>query len=142
MKWTPGLVVLTILACGGDEIPSAPRVPDVAGVWTANWSNLNTNGLSCLASGVHLTLTQYGTRFSGTYNSGTLACNDSVMGTPNGMVVNGLLNGNGVTFQLDTPNLQQGGELSGSSMNGTAVWLVAGTNGQPVTLVGTWMATR
>jgi len=78
----------------------------------------------------------------GSYDSGTLTCNGTPFaGTVSGVVVNGLLNGSDVTFQLDSPNLYQGGTISGGAMSGVASWLVP-VNGQAVTLTGTWTAAR
>jgi hypothetical protein len=144
MKWRIVLAVL-VAACSGDSKPSAgrstPTFANVAGTWNVNWSNLNTRGVSCLAIGGHMTLSQSGATFSGVYGGALLQCNGVVVGLASGPVVNGSVGGSSIAFEMDTPDLHQSGAISRNSMSGSAVWRV-GVSGQVVTLAGNWAAMR
>ena len=102
--------------------------------------------MSCGLSATPLTLTQSGTTFSGSYGPGTLTCvagAQSVSGAIQGIVVNGTVDGNAVTFDLDTQDFHHTGSVSGSSMSGTARWTfdLGGSIGV-VVLNGNWSAAK
>jgi hypothetical protein len=144
MKWIPLFVVL-VAACNADSKTSGrlgtPSIANVAGTWNVNWSNLNTSGVSCVAIGGHMTLSQSGATFSGVYGGALLQCNGVVVGLASGPVVNGSVGGSSIAFEMDTPDLHQSGAISRNSMSGSAVWRV-GVSGQVVTLAGNWAAAR
>jgi hypothetical protein len=82
--------------------------------------------------------------FSGTYTGGELTCTGpgGTFSTPvePGDIVNGVVNGSSVSFDLDTPDFHLTGIAEGNTMSGTARWTV--NVGTQVTLNGNWSATR
>jgi len=140
-----GLLAI-LLACGGDD--STGPSTNVAGTWTASLSNMSGSGISCSStSPTTITISQQSTTFSGSYSGGELTCTgpggtaSEFIGS--GTILNGTLNGNSVSMDLDTPDFHLTGTVSGSSMSGTAQWVI--DFGQPtgvVTLNGNWGAAR
>lgn len=138
------LAALLVLASACSKDSTGPSIPNVAGSWNADW-NFTVNGVNChMAGGLPLSLNQTGTSFSGQFASGTFACTDGSSATfSNGTVVNGNLNGNTVTFDLDTPDQHQTGTITGSTMSGNATWRYTDpTTGAVQTKFGTWGASR
>jgi hypothetical protein len=143
------LLLLTALVACGDDDGSGPSTPaDVAGTWSASMSNLSGSGISCSSSSpTQLTLNQTGETFTGSYAGGEMACTGPGGGTSfeiePGTVINGSVDGNSVTFDLDTPDARQTGTVDGNSMSGTARWTIdLGALIGIVTLNGTWSAAR
>jgi hypothetical protein len=138
--WLSGLGVL--LACSGDGSGVAPSEnTNVAGSWNAIWLRMNGDGMSCTATGGHLELNQTGARFSGSYSVQTLTCNERSRGVSTGLVVNGSIAGNQVTFDLNDPAFHQSGSLTGDDMSGSATWTL-NIDGTSHTVTGTWSAVR
>lgn len=60
---------------------------------------------------------------------------------PGSVVVNGLVNGNNVQFDIETSDYRNTGTVSGSSMSGT-VSIRLDLGDEVVTLAGNWAAAR
>ena len=141
-------LAIALVGCGGDD-NSGPSTPaNVAGAWTASLSNLSGGGVSCSSSApTQLSLDQTGSTFTGSYQGGEMTCigpggTSSFAITP-GTVINGTVEGNSITFDLDTPDAHQTGTVSGNSMSGTARWrLDLGAPIGVLTLNGNWGAAR
>ncbi|HUL71358.1 MAG TPA: hypothetical protein VLT17_14110 [Gemmatimonadales bacterium] len=153
--WTAALVGLAsgMLACGGgSEAGLGPPPTTVDGNWNLTVTNLHAviqgATFTCNLSGTTLSLTQTGTSFSGSYSGGTMTCtyrgqNYSVPISGTGTVINGTLNGNAVTFDLDDPSFHFTGTAVENHMSGSCV--LQGDLGPPiglVTLNGTWQLSR
>jgi hypothetical protein len=140
------IALLLVLGCGGDS--TGPSTANVAGTWTASLSNMSGSGISCSSSSpTTLTLTQQNDNFSGSYSGGELTCagpgGSASEFIGSGTVLNGQVNGSGVSMDLDTPDFHLTGTASGNSMSGTARWEI--DFGQPtgvVVLNGNWGAAR
>jgi hypothetical protein len=138
-------LIAMVEGCSGDD-STGPSRASVAGSWTLSASNVSGSGVSCSLGNTPMTLTQSGDTFTGSYGPGTLTCvagGESISGGANGTIVNGVLNGNSVQFDLNTQDLHHTGTISGNSMSGTARWtfdLGAGTG--VVVLNGNWSAAK
>jgi hypothetical protein len=139
------LLALALTACGGDDA-TGPSNANLAGAWTLSATNMSGSGVSCGLSAAALTIGQSGTTFSGSYGPGTLTCvagSQSIGATIQGTIVNGTVDGNAVTFDLDTQDFHHTGSVSGTSMSGTARWTfdLGGSVGV-VVLNGNWSAAK
>jgi len=133
------VVAASLFACGGGD-SQGPKLADVAGAWRATWTNMSGGGHSCGLT-LAMTLTHQGTAFTGSYSNAIVACDGQSSAPFTGTVVNGAVNGDQVSFDLDTTALHQTGSLSGASMSGPATWtLSSGTS--TIVLTGSWAATR
>lgn len=136
--------LVTILAgCGSDS--SGPSHANVTGVWTLNAANLAAPGLSCSISGARLVLNQSGTSFTGSYSAATVACAGIPLDDLSGTIVNGTVNLQQITFDMDTQDNRFSGTVNGASMSGTASLVGAIEDGgsfTPVTFTGSWSASR
>ncbi|HEU4647612.1 MAG TPA: hypothetical protein VFS33_01035 [Gemmatimonadales bacterium] len=146
MRAVFALTLLLVAGCSGDG-PTASDPSTLNGTWSASFTNLGGSGISCSTTTVTATLTTSGNTFTGNYGSGTMTCaaagQSESAPIPGGVIVNGTINGNAVTFDLDTPDLHQTGTLSGNSMSGTAVWRAdLGPPYGVITLTGSWSATK
>jgi len=135
---------LAALGCSGAS-SSGPTVANVAGTWSYTADNLAAgNGVTCDIVNVTMVLDQNGSTFTGTYANAELQCLvngvEQDQGPYNGNVVNGVVNGDQVTFDFDTPAWTNSGAISGSSMSGPASVNVA-VGETTYTLTGTWDAT-
>lgn len=95
----------------------------VSGEWVYNATILVNDGVSCRVSDLVLTFQQSDSTFTGTYADGEAVC--AVVGFPPdtldlgaGVVLNGVVRGDSVIFDLDTPDWRNRGRVSGSSMSG------------------------
>jgi len=133
-------VLLVLGACSKDS--TGPSIPSLAGSWTMTWSNMNATGITCQTNAIPVSINQTSATFSGQYGSGTLTCNNGTPGTfTGGTIVNGNIQGNTVTFDLDTPDYHQNGTIGGTSMSGSATWHVS-VSGTTYILNGSWGAGR
>ncbi len=132
-------VLLVLAACGKDT--TGPSIPNVAGAWTATWQNMSASGVTCQTGAIPVSINQTGATFSGAYGTGTLTCNGTSASFTGGTIANGNIQGNTVTFDLDTPDFHQSGTISGTAMSGTATWRID-VSGTPYVLNGTWGAGR
>ena len=141
------LTLGSLLACSGDSTmgPDGPSTAQVGGVWTYAASNVAGGGASCTVTNLRLTFVQSGTTFSGSYSGGTMTCaaegESATIGPFQGTVVNGTIDGNRVSFDLDTQDWHNSGTLSGSSMSGQVTVRIDLGDG-PITLSGSWSAAR
>lgn len=133
------LAILSVWACGDNpgEPPSW-----VVGRWEADWVNLAGGTWRCSLSDVVLQFSQRGAALVGTYEHLQLCCNGVCSGFySSGSIVNVQVSGNAIAFDLDDPDfLHNTGTFAGASMSGSATWHAEFQT--PVTLVGTWSATR
>jgi hypothetical protein len=142
------IAVLGTLACGGDDDTGPSTPADVSGTWSASVSNMSGSGVSCTSDGATLlTLSQTGSTFSGTYSGGELTCSGPGGTTSgpigSGLVVNGEVDGNNVSFDLDTPDFHQTGNVDGTSISGNARWRFDfGPPTGVITLNGNWAAAK
>ena len=140
------LLLLLAAACGGGDDLAGPTHADVGGAWRIKFSNMSGTGATCNTNSADLTLTHSSaTAFGGTYGPVIVTCvagADEFSGTFQGTVVNGTVNGSSVAFDLDTPDVHQTGTVSGSSMSGSAHWIVNAPGGGTLTGSGTWSATK
>jgi|GEM_PF-620237 len=132
---------------GGGIGGGGPRNVDLSGEWVYNVSNLAGAGVACDVSGVVLSLRQQDSTFTGSYDEGQFICvaGEQQIGPEplrSGTVLNGVVRGDSVFFDLDTPDWRSRGRLVGNSMSGhTTVRIDLGL-GQVYTLVGTFGAAR
>lgn len=138
------LVVGLLSSCGdGGAGPSATPI-DVEGAWNWSMTNVSGGGLSCSVLNGNLSLNQSNNAFTGTYD-GNLRCVASgqtvIDVQTSGAVVNGVVQGSGVRFDLDTQDFHLTGTVSGNSMSGT-VTLRFDTGSSVVTMSGNWLASR
>ena len=141
------IAILGLLACGGDN-GTGPTSVDVTGSWAATLSNMNGSGASCSSTApTQLTLSKVGAGFTGSYQGGELFCSAPGATGPvfvgSGSIANGAISGRNISMDLGSPAFHLTGNLSGTSMSGTAEWamdfgLPLGT----VTLTGNWQATK
>jgi hypothetical protein len=139
MQRPSGFIVVAlcgILACGKDS--SGPSV-NLTGTWSGT-INLSGSGVGCAIS-LSMQLTQTGGAFNGTYSNGSVNCNGQTQSGITGTIINGVINGSSVSFDVDDPAAHQTGTVSGNSMNGTARWTL-NTQAGTVVLTGTWSATK
>jgi hypothetical protein len=135
---------LSSSGCGDDATQPGP---DVNGTWEYNATNIAGTGVSCGISGITMNLSQSGSTFTGTYSPGSVTCTGPG-GTftdqfDPGVVANGSLIGNNVSFDFDTSDMRHTGTLAGNSISGTVT--VRGDLGDPigeVTLTGPFAAVR
>jgi hypothetical protein len=142
-------LLLWILACGGEDDGTGPGFASVNGTWSLSITDLSGGGGTCSTSEpIEISLQQSTTTFTGTYGGGgVLSCTGpfgsffAAMGS--GSVLNGEISGNQVSFDLGSSNFHQVGNVTGSSMGGTATWTfesgIASTLGE---LTGNWTAAR
>lgn len=143
--------LLILAGCSGDSQsgPTGPQHANVAGSWTYNATNLSGTvmgfAMTCNIEGMTLNLTQTGTSFGGTCGPSIITCfgggvqvDDTL---PGSVVVNGLVNGNNVQFDIETSDYHNTGTMSGSSMSGT-VSIRLDLGDEVVTLTGNWAAAQ
>lgn len=127
---------------GGGAAPA-----DVSGDWAYTVTNLTGGSLVCNITGVTLSFSQTDSLFAGSYTGGIMLCNSTVgvdtLAFGGGVVVNGVVRGDSVFFELDTPDFANAGRLSGASLSGTArMRLGDPVSGVFVDLLGTFGAAR
>lgn len=138
-------LVLGVIGCNSGDSFGVPTAL-VSGQWTMTLTNFTGSGFTCNASGITLQLAQAGTTFSGTFSGGTISCttpNGPLQATaPSGQIINGVISGTAVQFDLGNADsrfvggLTGGGEMSGNGTESTTF------NGTVVSLSGTWSATK
>jgi hypothetical protein len=133
------LVAAIVTGCGSDS--TGPSHANVTGVWTLSATNLTGAGFSCNIFGTSLFLNQSGTSFNGTYSGGSFSCEGIDLGQPAGSVVNGIVNLQQVSFDMDTQDFHFTGAVSGESMSGSATMRLV-IEGTTYTLSGSWSASR
>ena len=146
----PVIIVIPTLAlladCGSDGA-AGPSGRDMRGTWTYDASQISAGGPNyCVVSGTRVTITnQSGNVFSGTYNTGFIACtgpglHDTVP-VGSGTVVSGVVSGDSVRFNFDNSNWRNVGLAGTTSMTGVVnVQLTIG--GSSAVAAGAWTATK
>jgi hypothetical protein len=142
-------ILLPLLACGDDD-SSGPEL-NLDGSWRFTYNNITGSylgiGVSCNVTTVDFTLTQTGDTFSGVQvGSGRLTCNSAgqtVLDSPvsGETIVDGQLSGSEVTFRLGSIPGQNTATISGTSMIGTAQWILSNGN-VAVTMNGQFTAAK
>ncbi len=136
----------SLTACGSDG-PTGPQHANVSGAWTYSATNLSgtTGGVTfaCNIEGASMSLSQTGTTFTGMIGSSIMSCfaegQQASAPLPGAPVINGVVNGNNVLFDIETSH--NTGSVSGNSMSGTVtVWLDIGLG--LLRLTGNWGAVR
>lgn len=140
-------LVTALSACSSDTAPVV-----VSGTWVYNSPSVSVSPPlptdTCSISGLVLNLVQQGGTLTGTYDSGTITCNDTVTATGSGAVVNGSISGTTIAFEFDTHRYNatyawaNRGIVNGTSMSGTTGVGESIQYGSSFTLSGDWSAHR
>lgn len=139
-------VGLALAACGGDS--TGPSTTSVAGSWVVSLTNFSGSGVTCNATGISVQLSQTGTTLTGTYSGGTYSCTgpggSTTQAGGTGIIINGVVNGNNVSFDVDTQDSHFTGNVAagGASMSGSGSEKIDIGGGQTVTLSGAWGAAK
>ena len=127
--------LLPLFACGDDSTE-----PDLGldGTWRFSYGNMTGSyigiNVTCNATAVDFTLTQTEDTFSGVQvGSGRVTCTgggQTLVDNPvtNFTIVEGQINGNAVTFRLGLIAGQHTATVTGTSMSGTAQWILTSGN--------------
>jgi len=138
--------VVLLAACGGDS--TGPSNANVGGAWLASFSNFSGSGVTCNATGISIQISQSGSTFSGTYTGGTFSCvgpgGSVVVAGGTGTIINGVVTGNSVSFDADTPDSHFTGSVAtgGASMSGSGTDRIDIGGGQTIVLSGSWGAAK
>jgi hypothetical protein len=142
-------VLLPLFACGDDD-PTGLDV-DLNGTWRFSYTNMTGTYIgvtvSCSVTQVDFTLTRTGDTFSGVQvGSGRVTCNaagQTLVDTDvsGETIVNGQISGSQLTFRLGSIPGQNTATISGTSMTGTAQWVLTQGNAS-VTLNGQFTAAK
>jgi hypothetical protein len=145
MRGLLSLALFTVVGCGGDDGAGPSSPANVAGTRSASVSKMSGGGITCSSTApTELAVNQSGSTFSGSYSGGELFCiglgGTGSVPIPQGIVINGTVDRNTVTFDLDMPDSHFSGTVSGgSSMSGATSWRM--DFGAPlgvITLNGHW----
>jgi hypothetical protein len=140
-------VVLTaalVIGCGDS---TGPAQANMGGIWLYTATNLTDgSGFRCTVSSLSLRLNQSGNTFSGTttgggvqcYAGSTLLVSQALGPLP---VINGSTSGTSVTFDIESSDFHNVGEVQGGSMTGTTTLRVPTQSGIAV-LSGSFAAAR
>jgi hypothetical protein len=137
MKRLLPILLLSLFACD-------PHVDPPASLLSGDWSlslSVTGPGGTCSFTAAPVSLNESGGSFSGTYGPTEFFCNGASQGQVGGKILNGVLSGSSVAWDLDEAADHQTGVLNGPAMSGSSVWSVT-SNGTTVILNGTWSATR
>ena len=143
-------VPLSLTACSDDDDPSGLE-SNLNGTWRFSYNNMTGAVLgltvACNVTAVDFNLTTSGTTFSGVQTgTGRLTCTlagQPYVDTPfaGETIVNGQISGSQITFRLGTLTGQNTATVTGTSMTGTAQFIVTQGN-QSVTLNGQFTAAK
>jgi hypothetical protein len=143
------LLLPLFAACGDDD--STGVQSDLNGTWRFSINNMTGTTLgvniNCNVTAVDFTLTTTGNTFSGIQvGTGRITCTGGGQTVADQTfagetIVSGQINGSQVTFRLGTINGQHTGTVSGTSMTGTAQWVLTSGNFS-VTLNGQFTAAK
>jgi hypothetical protein len=141
------LIAVAAAACGGDDGTGPVGSINVGGTWNASVSNMSGEGASCsTTTPFRLNIRQVENTFTGTYSGGVLTCltpTESFSTPLNGVVTNGEVSGNTISFDLDSPDFHHEGTVTANSMSGSADWNYDfNLPLDVVTLTGGWSATK
>lgn len=140
---------LPLLGCGGDA--TGPRQASVSGTWRFSYNSMagTVQGVTvtCNVSALDFNLTQSGNTFSGIQvGTGNMSCSApgvtpfsySVVGET---IVNGQITGSSISFRLGSVTGQNTAAVAGTSMSGTAQWVIPVDNAA-LTLNGQFTAAK
>lgn len=140
-------LLLPLFACGDDS--TGPE-ENLNGTWRFTYSNMTGSfigtNVTCNVTALDATLTVTGNTFSGIQQgSGSMTCNvggqTQVFQLTGNTIVDGQISGSTVTFRLGSVNGQHTATLSGTSMTGTAQWVITQGNAS-ITLNGQFAAAK
>ena len=140
------LLAAVVLGCGGDD-PSGPKSEDIHGTWRVSYYSMTFGNFACDVDPVDYVITQFGPTFSGT-SSATWAVNcsngaDAISQTfVGGTIYEGSIDGDQITFYIPEAAAILEGTMSGTSMIGTAMWLLDVGGGTRVLLYGYFSGER
>jgi hypothetical protein len=142
------VLLLPLLACGDDS--TEPGL-ELDGTWRFTFGNMTGSyigiAVSCNATAVDFTLTQTGNTFSGVQvGSGRITCSgggQTLLDNPvaNLTIVEGTVAGNTIAFRLGLIAGQHNATVTGTSMTGTAQWILASPQAS-VTVNGQFTAAK
>jgi hypothetical protein len=142
------VLLLPLFACGDD---STGVEDNLNGTWRFSYSNMTGSYIgvtvSCNVSALDAVLTVTGNTFSGIQQgTGTMNCTiagqSQQFALSGNTIVDGQINGSNVTFRLGTTaGGQHTGTVTGTSMTGTAQWVITQGN-QSITLNGQFTAAK
>ncbi len=119
------ILLVVAAALGGCSSSTSPS--DIAGTWSLNATNLTGAGGTCTLNGT-VQFTQNGTNLGGNLPGGGVMVNcTSTTGTSTAVstgndVIMGFVNGNGVSFNLDTGSVIASGNVTGgNTMSGSTI---------------------
>jgi len=139
-------------ACSSDAMGPDAAALSVAGTWIYDAPMLTGSvfdeAITCRYN-LEMDLQESGTSFSGFYRRARLFCLlfgvDQVVDAGEGDIVDGVLTGSDVVFNVDSDGIQNTGTVSGNSMTGQVeVTLVVQhmTATDTALVIGAWSATR
>lgn len=135
MKTRLVLLILPLLACD----PSGPE--DLSGNWTYSVTDLfgvsNGEQVTCLISGVSLTLDQNRKTLSGMTSGGAMACNRTHPFSLRSFTVSGSFDDGRVSFDFDSDDISHTGTLESGVIEGLVFY-----KGPTYNLAGTFRARR
>jgi len=146
-------VAVLVAGCSSDATgPQAAAAPLVAGTWTYQAPVLTGSvlgeSITCRYN-LDMELQESGTSFSGIYSRARLFCVlfgvDQIVDAGEGDIVDGVLTGNDVVFNVDSDGIRNTGTVSGDTMSGQVeVRLVVQQNQaiDTVHVMGAWSASR
>ncbi len=121
-NFAAGVLVIVAAGCGDSTGPGAQSL---SGTWRLTHSGISAGGESCSIAGTTMVLNQSGTVFSGTYAGGIISCGGDVIGVlGQGIIVNGVVSGSDVEFNLDNNTWHNEGTLTASGMSGNASLMI------------------
>lgn len=130
-----------VAACGS---ATAPGGISVGGHWSVTITNLSGSGHVCNGTFTTDFAQSLGT-FKGTYQNNGVMCvtngNPAPIGDSSGVVDDGSVDGQQVSFALDNGPIQFTGSVNVSQMSGAVSWTKDFGQG-PVTLSGSWTAQK
>ena len=143
----PLAIVCVAVGCGNTSTAPSSLVAGNWGYYMTNLQGIGSTGdtIICRGMGV-LGITGRGSTFNGTYSYLRVYCSNgtapSQAGPLNGIVVNGTLSGNSVTFYFDSSSYVNFGTFSDTAMSGilSSEWKFGAAGN--VMLVGNWSAFR
>lgn len=140
------------LGCDGDGGTTPPEVIDIRGTWSYSSLDLVGGPITCQVTGIEATLTQDGSSFTGTTQGGMVTCQSGDASGSQDLspfaITNGTISGSSITFTIEDEgqvvNFTHTGTVSGDTMSGnvTAQFELPPPYSFPVSLTGTWTATR
>lgn len=137
----PCLSLFVLVACSDSSTdPEPPQGIDVSGTWSFSAPSISNGEDSCSFTDVTLELEQSGSTFTGSASGGTFECTREIFAENDLLeVTDGQVSEGTVSFDFGTPNFQNTGTVSGSSMSGTTTIRFSAEN---LVLTGPFTATR